>query len=157
MKGPSNYSQEHLGTLKKEGEKYMENKYPDDNPKTQIGVTKPPLSSIPPVGLMHLGQAMENGRQKYGRMNWREKKVTSSIYYDAAMRHLLAWWDGEERAQDSGVHHLGHAMACLAILLDAKSVSMLNDDRPKKGNFSVEVELNTIAHVTVLQEDLHRE
>lgn len=118
--------------------------YPDDNPKTVYGVAKPPMHVIPPTALIHLGQAMANGKQKYGAMNWRDKKVTSSIYYDAAMRHLMAWWDGENNAEDSGVHHLGHAMACLAILLDAKSVGMLNDDRPTKGAFSAEVGLHTV-------------
>jgi len=28
------------------------------------------------------------------------------------------------------VHHLGHALACLAILLDAQEAGMLGDDRP---------------------------
>jgi hypothetical protein len=42
----------------------------------------------------------------------------------------MAWFNGEECAQDSGVHHLAHAMACLAILLDAKTCGKLNDDRP---------------------------
>jgi hypothetical protein len=43
---------------------------------------------------------------------------------------LFAWFDGEEVASDSGVHHLGHAMACLAILLDAQETGNLVDDRP---------------------------
>jgi len=105
--------------------------YPDDNPKTAIGMTKPPLHFIPPVALIHLGLGMENGGSKYGLMNWREHKVSSSVYYDAALRHLLAWWDGQDVAEDSGVHHLGHVMACCAILLDAETNLKLNDDRPK--------------------------
>lgn len=136
MKG--RYSVEHINKVS------GNNQYPDDNPKTAVGLTKPPLSPIPPVALLHLGKAMADGRDKYGQMNWRESKVTYSVYYDAAMRHLMAWWDGEERAKDSGVHHLGHAMACMAILLDAQSVGMLNDDRPVKGRFSDEVYLHTV-------------
>jgi hypothetical protein len=31
------------------------------------------------------------------------------------------------------VHHLGHAIACLAILLDAQEAGMLVDDRPILG------------------------
>ena len=121
------------------------NSYPDDNPKTVLGLAKPSMSAIPPISLLHLGKAMTDGKNKYGLMNWREKKVTSSVYYDAAMRHLMAWWDGEENAPDSGVHHLGHAMACLAIVLDAQSLGKLNDDRPTPGMFAEAVKANTKA------------
>ncbi len=79
---------------------------------------------------------MADGRRKYGLMNWREKPVSSTIYYDAAMRHLMAWFDGEQTARDSQVHHLGHAMACMAIIMDAEAQGTLNDDRPKPGTFA---------------------
>lgn len=107
--------------------------YPDDNPKTVLGVSKPSLSVVPPIAMYHMGQAMRDGKEKYGLMNWREHRVSSSVYYDAALRHLMAWWDGENRASDSGIHHLGHAMACMAIILDAESIGQLNDDRPVLG------------------------
>ena len=103
--------------------------YPDDNPKTIYGISKPGIKAVPATALYHLGQAMQNGADKYGLYNWREKTVSSSIYFDAAMRHWWLWWDGENVAQDSGVHHLAHAMACAAILLDATEIGNLNDDR----------------------------
>jgi hypothetical protein len=100
------------------------------NPKDLIGVTKvPTLSLIPSTVLVQIGRAMENGGQKYGPFNWREHPVKSSVYVDAAMRHLMAWQDGEENAADSGVHHLGHAAACLGILLDAQEAGNLIDER----------------------------
>jgi hypothetical protein len=114
------------------------------NPKDLLGLTKPPIHFIPPVALLHLGQAMANGGVKYGQMNWRSKQVISSIYYDAAMRHLMAWWDGEDVAPDSSVKHLAHAMACLAILLDAEASEMLKDDRPMKGAASALIAALTI-------------
>jgi hypothetical protein len=103
---------------------------PDDNPKTAQGIKKPAMSPVPPLALLHLMRAMADGRRKYGLMNWREKPITVSTYYDAAMRHLLSWYEGEERAEDSGVHHLGHVMANMAIILDAEAQGVLNDDRP---------------------------
>jgi len=118
--------------------------YPDDNPKTVLGSKKPALDAVPPIAVLQLGRAMSDGKAKYGPMNWREKRVTSSVYYNAAMRHLMAWWDGEDLAPDSGVHHLAHAMACLAIVLDAESVGKLNDDRPTPGNFGATVETLTV-------------
>jgi nucleoside 2-deoxyribosyltransferase len=106
------------------------------NPKDLVGSKKVSLSKIPPVALAYCAEALMDGAGKYGPYNWREKPVVSHIYVDAAMRHLLAWFDGEEFAADSTAHHLGHAMACCAILLDAMSIGCLSDDRPKPGSFS---------------------
>lgn len=103
---------------------------PDTNPKSRFGTSKPGISSIPPVALLHCGRAMDDGVQKYGLTNWREHQVSASVYYDAAFRHLASWWDGEQLAADSKVHHLGHVMACCAILLDAEHTNSLNNDRP---------------------------
>lgn len=103
------------------------------NPKDLIGVDKVPLHLVPSALKLHVAMAMKNGAEKYGPYNWREKSVRSSIYVGAAFRHLEAWFDGEEFAEDSGVHHLAHAAACLGILLDAMEVGNLIDDRPTKG------------------------
>ena len=103
------------------------------NPKDRVGVRKVSLTKLPPAALAHAGFAMMNGAEKYGPYNWRDKPVIASIYVDAAERHLNAWFDGEEEATDSGAHHLGHAMACLAIILDAQESGNLIDDRPAAG------------------------
>jgi hypothetical protein len=103
------------------------------NPKDLLGVRKVSLTKLPPTALAHAGFAMMNGAEKYGPYNWRDKPVIASIYVDAAERHLNAWFDGEEDAADSGARHLGHAMACLAILLDAQESGNLVDDRPAAG------------------------
>lgn len=110
-----------------------ETPYPDDNPKTTIGVTKVPLHLVPPSAKHYLALAFKDGAAKYGPYNWREKKVSASVYVAAAQRHIDAWWDGEDLSEDAKVEHLAHAMACMAIVLDAKSIGMLNDDRPFKG------------------------
>lgn len=110
----------------------MNGPYPDDNPKTAVGATKPPLHFIPPSSLIALGAAMENGGEKYGLMNWRKHRVSSSVYYNAMLRHALEWWDGDDIAEDSLVSHLGHVMACCAILIDAIHTGQLNDDRPSR-------------------------
>lgn len=107
--------------------------YPDNNPKTLMGVQKVPLHLVPPSSTHYLALAFKDGAAKYGPYNWRDKTVSSSIYIGAVKRHIDAWFDGEEVSADAGVHHLAHAMACLAIILDAQSVEKLNDDRPTKG------------------------
>jgi hypothetical protein len=97
------------------------------NPKDSIGVTKPPLSCIPCGPLFEIGAAMLDGSCKYGRHNYRSIGVRSSVYYDAMLRHIMRWWEGEEVDKDSGCQHLAHAAACAIILMDCPDV---NDDRP---------------------------
>jgi len=105
----------------------------DSNPKDLIGSRKPSLSCIPCPVLFELGAAMAEG-QKYGRHNYRVVGVRASVYYDAAMRHLTSYWEGETIDPDSGLPHLSKAMACLAILRDADLNDMLQDDRPPRAN-----------------------
>jgi hypothetical protein len=103
------------------------------NPKDLLGVKKVSITKFPATALAHGAHAMMDGARKYGPFNWRGNAVIASIYIDACMRHLTAWFDGEETASDSGVHHLGHAIACLGILLDAQETGNLIDDRPEGG------------------------
>lgn len=107
--------------------------FPDNNPKTRVGALKVPLHLVPPSAKHFLALALANGAAKYGAYNWRDEKISVSVYKGACERHLDAFWDGEELAPDSGVHHLAHAMACLALMLDAMTIGKLNDDRPAKG------------------------
>jgi hypothetical protein len=104
-----------------------------ENPKDRAASTKIDISLFPPVAVIHGAHAMMDGAQKYGPYNWREKKVHARVYLSAAMRHILDCLDGEDLAGDSGVLHLGHAIACCAILIDAMETGNLIDDRPKKG------------------------
>lgn len=107
------------------------------NPKDLVGEKKVSISKLPAVAMLHAAHAMMNGAVKFGPYNWREKKVQAEIYIDAALRHITLWNEREETAADSGVHHLGHAMACLAILLDAQESGNLIDNRPpSNGSFS---------------------
>lgn len=109
--------------------------YPDGNPKTAMGAKKPDLSVVPPVAFLHLATAMMNGAGKYGPFNWRDTPISVRPYIAAAMRHLLSYLDGEDYSADteedgSPVHHLAHAMACCAIVLDASSIGTIADNRP---------------------------
>ena len=106
--------------------------YPDDNPKTALGEAKPKLSDTPTIGIRELGRVHTMGSLKYGRFNWRDHTVSSSVYYDAAMRHLMAWFEGEDVDPESGIDHRAHVMACMNILMDAEEHEKLNDNRPHK-------------------------
>jgi hypothetical protein len=101
------------------------------NPKDLLGAQKVDLSQVLPVAMAHEALAMMDGTRKYGFRNFRAKKVQARIYVAAAMRHITAWLEGEDLAQDSGIHHLGHARACLGIILDSEENGTLIDDRVK--------------------------
>jgi len=106
----------------------------DNNPKTRVGAMKVPLHLVSPVATFHEACAMADGAKKYGPFNWREENVSVSTYIAAALRHIYAYLDGQEVADDSGAHHLGHARACLGIILDADASGTLIDDRPPPAN-----------------------
>lgn len=105
--------------------------YPDGNPKSAQGAKKFSLRYLPLSANISVNQALEDGAKKYGPANWREKGVATSVYVDAALRHISLYFDcKQDRASDSNVHNLGHAMACLAIIIDAEQSGTLTDDRP---------------------------
>jgi len=95
------------------------------------GAKKFSLRYLPLSANIAVNQAFEDGATKYGAANWREKGVATTVYVDAALRHIMQYFDGGQKlAADSGVHNLGHAMACLAIIIDAEQEGQLIDDRP---------------------------
>lgn len=106
---------------------------PDNNPKARVGALKAPLHLVPPSAEYYIALALKDGAEKYGPYNWRSEAISISTYVGAIRRHLNAWWDGEDDAQDSGVHHIAHVMASCALILDAASVGQLIDDRPPAG------------------------
>ncbi len=104
------------------------------NPKQRYGDMKPNLALVPGPALAYAALAMMEGARKYGAYNWRDKAVEATTYVAACERHLRAWFDGEELDPGSGNPHLGHAVACLAILIDAiETPGCLIDNRPKAG------------------------
>jgi len=99
------------------------------NPKDIIGSNKLPLHLWPTTATIHGCLALLDGALKYGRSNWRAVGVRASIYADACKRHIDAWMEGEDEDPDSGLHPLGHALASLAILIEAIEKRNLRDDR----------------------------
>ena len=102
------------------------------NPKDAVGVKKAPLSTVSAPFILAIGNAMLEGALKYGRHNYRAVGVKSSVYYDALLRHMMAWWEGQDIDPESGESHLIKAAACLAVLFDSLHRGNLNDDRPPK-------------------------
>lgn len=101
-----------------------------NNPKDAAGDKKVPLALLSPIAKAHWAAAQFSGAEKYGRWNWRIAGVRASVYLSAAQRHLDAYMSGERHDPVDGTHHLGNAMACMAILLDAEAAGKVIDDRP---------------------------
>jgi hypothetical protein len=110
----------------------MIDKIKDSNPKDAVGIKKVPFSTVPASIIAEVGLAMLEGGRKYGRHNYRAIGVRTSVYYDACMRHLTAYWEGEDIDPDSGLNHLTKAIACLVVLKDAVNLNKCVDDRPPK-------------------------
>ena len=104
----------------------------DTNPKDAIGIRKAPMSTVPGNVIAEIGVAMLEGASKYGRHNYRAAGVRASVYYDAAMRHLISWWEGEDIDPDSGMSHITKLLACMTVLRDAMHQDMWEDDRPPR-------------------------
>jgi hypothetical protein len=110
------------------------------NPKDMLGSDKLPLHLFPTTAKAYGCLGLLDGMMKYGKQNWRAMGVRPTIYYDAIVRHLDAWMEGEDFAPDSKVHHLAHAIAGIAILIDSLEKGNMNDDRYYPGNYRDTVE-----------------
>ena len=106
--------------------------YKDTNPKDAVGIKKAPMSTIPSTVALEVGVAMLESARKYGRSNYRVAGVRASVYYDATMRHLMAWWEGEDIDPDSGLSHITKAIASLFVLRDTMLNGIWTDDRPPR-------------------------
>ena len=106
----------------------------DTNPKDACGTQKVPFSTLSGRVLAAMATGMHEGALKYGRFNWRVKKVLASVYYDATLRHLTSWYEGEDIDPDSGLNHITKALTSLHVLMDAILMSKWVDDRPPRGN-----------------------
>lgn len=122
------------------------------NPKDLIGTNKVPLSLVPPTALVYAALGHLEGHLKYGKTNWREAGVKWSIYMDACLRHLAKVDNGEWCDPQTHVPHLGNALACINILIDAYESGKLIDDRPKEAPVAdvIDRESSTVAHLRSL-------
>lgn len=109
----------------------MADRSKDTNPKDAVGIRRwRQFTCIPLTVVAEIGVAMLEGARKYGRHNYRVAGVRSSVYVDAAMGHIMQYWEGEDTDPDSGLHHITKAIASLVVLRDAQINGMVTDDRP---------------------------
>ena len=98
---------------------------------------------IPPEALEDIARVYGYGVKKYGPHNWR-KGYPWSWSFSALMRHLWAFWRGEDLDPESGLPHLSHAGFHVMSLLAYRRTASGTDDRWRP---DARVELRPNAHV----------
>lgn len=89
----------------------------DKNYFTKHDHDKPRYSLIPPLAENEMVNVLTFGAKKYAPENWKNVDDLSR-YIDAALRHIAAYRRGEIHDDESGLHHLAHAMCCLSFIID---------------------------------------
>jgi hypothetical protein len=99
--------------------------------KADVGKVRVDLLPVHP--LTEIARVLTFGATKYDERNW-EKGFDWSRIYGAALRHLLAWWDGEDLDPETSMSHLAHAATCVMFLLEYEKTKAGVDDRPRRND-----------------------
>ena len=83
---------------------------------------------LPPELLEETAKVLTFGAQKYSAHNWAQG-ASGSRYFSAMMRHMWAWWRGEDNDPETGFSHLAHAACCLSFLIAYQRRGLGEDDR----------------------------
>jgi hypothetical protein len=93
---------------------------------------KPRWELVPYDAIRGIAEILTIGAQKYDARNW-ERGLNYGRVYGAILRHITAWWQGEDRDTESGKSHLDHALTELMFLSAYEKRGMKQfDDRPGK-------------------------
>lgn len=75
---------------------------------------------LPFLALEEVLQVLEYGAQKYAPDNWQRVEGAAGPdgrYVNAALRHMSTYVQGGVVDEESGRHHLAHAVCCLLFAL----------------------------------------
>jgi hypothetical protein len=89
---------------------------------------KPRLDLVPFEFIEGAANAFEFGTKKYSAHNWR-KGIEVSILVRSLLSHVMKYNNGENKDRESGLHHLDHACATLAMLITTAKTMPHMDNR----------------------------
>jgi hypothetical protein len=73
--------------------------------------------SLMPFGaLQEVVKVLEFGSKKYAPNNWQYVDNADERYWNAAMRHLIAYKTASTNDSETGLSHLAHAICCMLFL-----------------------------------------
>ena len=79
---------------------------------------KPRMDLIPPHAEKLMADVLTFGAKKYSPDNWRKVPDLTNRYTATAMRHINDYRSGNSSDSETGIHHLAHAMCCLAFIIE---------------------------------------
>jgi len=97
----------------------------------KLDIGKPRMDLLPPELLEGVAHVLAFGAEKYDERNW-ELGMDWGRVYAAMLRHMLAWWSGEDKDPETGMSHLWHAGCCIAFLIAYEKRGIGNDNRNKE-------------------------
>lgn len=100
--------------------------------------SKPRLDLLPTAAVEQIAAVLTYGAGKYEDNNWC-RGARWGRYYAALLRHVFAWWRGEDCDPETGLSHLAHAGCCLLFLMEYQRNGWGRDDRfkgPDSGAFT---------------------
>lgn len=74
-------------------------------------------SLLPLEAVKEVVEVLEYGAKKYAPDNWRKVPEAEQRYWNAAMRHIVAWKTECSLDKETNRSHLAHAACCLLYLL----------------------------------------
>ena len=106
-----------IGILHQRKEDWSALETTDTDQSAKADKGKLELSLVNPELVKAVAEVRMYGTEKYGDSeNWR--KVEPKRYVDALYRHLLAYIEGNEVDEESGLSHLAHMACNISFLLD---------------------------------------
>ena len=102
----------------------------DGDETVSYGDSKPDPTMVDPQFILELAKVLDMGADKYARDNWR-KGTAYQRRMASAMRHMLAWIEGEDLDPESGLPHLAHAATNCMFLMNWQRRGVGTDDRFK--------------------------
>lgn len=84
---------------------------------------------IPPVALDEIAKVYTYGTKKYSDDNWWKAFRWRKDTYGCIQRHLNKWLRGEQRDDESGIHHLAHVCWNAIALQEFERNGIGQDDR----------------------------
>jgi len=99
-----------------------------NEPGMKFDYGKTPLELLPTIALREIAKVLEFGAKKYDPWNW-AKGMSWSRLAGAALRHLYAWLEREEKDPESDLSHLAHLGCCVLFLLTYEKLGLGTDDR----------------------------
>lgn len=85
-------------------------------------------SLLPLDAMREVVRVLMGGANKYAPNNWIHVEDARDRYFDAAIRHLTDWHDGERNDKEWGLHHLAHASCCTIFLLALSLRGLIDSD-----------------------------